>query len=205
MSFSEWEMLVGKYDMASDFEIKIHKEDAFFQNSNNVKWLSDTLRNINVYDCPDMYSLVNNEVLIIEHFEFDSSNKNKKGSSARVEIARVKREFNKKSDSFNGNILIQDDKIDTNNSAENYIENFTNVFDSHYSKIDLYKENISKIGVVNDTTKIKTCFFIEDTTPLGNFINENGNPRCVNLFYIKEYLDIFKKSDKVDCVFFWLL
>lgn len=32
------------------------------------------------YDAPDMYNRIDNEVLIVEHFEFDASIKSKKGS-----------------------------------------------------------------------------------------------------------------------------
>jgi hypothetical protein len=47
------------------------------------------------FEKPDIYAKKDNALLIIEHFEFDSSNKSKKGSQERINNFRFNNDFEK--------------------------------------------------------------------------------------------------------------
>ena len=138
-------------------------------------------------DNPDgYYKISNDEILIMEHFCFDSSTKIK-GSEACAEFARIERE-NKTHDVINCSININ-----------NYWNNLKEYFNRHYSKIDKYKHNLFLEGIADENTKFKIAFFIEDITPLGN-IDKNTNKRIHALFCDK-FIDLFESYENIDYIF----
>ena len=74
------------------------------------------------FERPDMYIVLDNEILAIEHFEFDSSNVNKKGSYLKNEIANIERELDKERQETNKKYLAK--KCTFNGNKENYEKNF---------------------------------------------------------------------------------
>lgn len=94
------------------------------------------------------------------------------------------------------------DSIEQKCSTDNYLNNFEENFYKHYTKIDIYINNLRKIGIINDKTKFKICFFIEDVTCFGSFILDESDPKGIVLLYVKQFLDILENSDRVDYVFF---
>lgn len=138
-------------------------------------------------DCPDGYSrLPDNEILIMEHFCFDSTTKTK-GSESLAELARIARE-NKTHNVIKCSINIA-----------NYWNNLKENFMRHYSKIDNYKNNLIKEGIANQKTKFKIAFFIEDVTPLGN-MDINTRKRIYAIFCDK-FIDLFENCPNVDYIF----
>ena len=71
--------------MKNDIQILFNKylsdeiNDIRFYGSNRLAYLTPFLENIISHDAPDGYAIINNTILLVEHFEFDSSTaKNKK-------------------------------------------------------------------------------------------------------------------------------
>lgn len=138
-------------------------------------------------DCPDGYSILSvNEILIMEHFCFDSTTKIK-GSESLAELARIERENN------------THDVIKCSININNYWENLKENYIRHCSKVDKYKSNLILEGVATKNTIFKVAFFIEDVTPLGN-IDMKTMTRVHSIFCDK-FIDLFEKCSNVDYIF----
>lgn len=154
------------------------------------------------YDAPDMYNKIENDVLIVEHFEFDASIRSKKGSQYRQNESRVNSKFNHLLNSLKKGNINHSCSIKHECSAEKYINNLKHNFNQHYAKIDSYINNLKTKGIIKETTKTKICFFIEDVTCLGSYVLEKGQPKSIVLLYIKQFLDLLDNSPKVDYIFY---
>ena len=96
------------------------------------------------YDHPDGFCKYEDNVLIIEHFEFDSSNINKKGSKNRQEIFRTSKYKPQK----DVGIEIYRDEIKCDYTIENYVDNFEkqiNELDEKYK--ESFRDVVDKINI----------------------------------------------------------
>lgn len=146
---------------------------------------------------PDAFAEKEETVLLLEHFQFDNSRLNKKGSLQNQATASTKRELSR--------ILDSDKKMAVvNESVEKcglyYIENFQKQFNAHAKNIDNYKLEIKKETNKN-YEKCIMGFVIEDSSPLGSFYFEDSL-KCVDLLYSKEFLDAFEQTSQLDFVIF---
>ena len=160
------------------------------------------------YDRPDAYSIIDDTALIIEHFEFDSTYSNKKGSKNRQELARIERDFEEKiykCKMNSGETIMIHDEIFVTHTIENYINNVIRIFNNHYKKIDEYKTNLLKKEKIKDIKSIKTMFWIEDTTILGNvFLPQskgyNVNIKPLILLYCDKFIDRLTNCNNLDYI-----
>ena len=159
------------------------------------KTLSDFFNSgIKLFERPDGFCKYENKVLIIEHFEFDSSRKNSKGSTNRQELFRTS---NKKLDSYK-EFEIYHDEIKCDYTIENYVNNAINNLNNHYKNIDYYIDTLKKEKIIANTSNVEILFCIEDTTVLGNFNSENGKP--LFLLYCAEFIQAIKPLTKLDYI-----
>ena len=192
-------------------------EEYFSNGSNNVRFegnqkkslesLIPFIQNLISYDRPDAYSIIDQTALIVEHFEFDSTFSNKKGSKNRQELARVERNFETKLSkiSFQSKKTFKaHDELNVTHLTENYIKNAITVFKNHYKKIDKYKTNLFRKEKNNVIKNIKTMFWIEDSTLLGNvFISNNEhdvNLKPLVLLYCDKFLDELSNCKNLDYI-----
>lgn len=174
----------------------------------SIEMLIPFIQKLKKFDRPDAYSIINDTALIIEHFEFDSTYSNKKGSRNRQELARVERDFEEKFSKCkinSGETFKMHDEIFVTHTTENYLNNAMRVFSHHYKKIDEYKTNLFKNGKINDITTIKTMFWIEDTTLLGNvFLPQdkgyNVSVKPLVLLYCDKFLDKLSDCNNLDYI-----
>lgn len=145
---------------------------------------------------PDAIAENGTTLLLLEHFQFDNSRLNKKGSLQNQTAAKTDRELN--------NLLTDKEFAIVNESVEKcglyYIENFRKQFDSHVKNIDSYKLEIQE----ESKKKYDKClmgFIIEDSSPLGS-VYFDGGLKCVDLVYSKEFLDVFEQTPQLDFVIF---
>ena len=148
---------------------------------------------INLFDHPDGFCKCGNNILIIEHFEFDSSAKNKDGSKNRQEIFRVSNIKQNDTES----IQIYRDKIKCDYTIENYIKNALENLNKHYLKLEEYKEHLKQEKIINDKSQVKVLFCIEDTTVLGNIDN---NRKPIYLLHCKEFIETVEKMKKINYI-----
>jgi len=119
--------------------------DYLCKNSTAINWgyyamseddLSQALHQLKSFDRPDMYAILKDKIIIIEHFEFDASVCSRKGMKGikeerlldhRIFSIPIGNEFHV-------------GKGDYPISLANWQANFDMTFDSHYNKIPAYKE-----------------------------------------------------------------
>lgn len=174
----------------------------FYGDGQNLKQIGQMLPFMVQSDYPDGYAVCDNYVLMIEHFEFDSSDSKKNGSQLRRAEAADDRAF-EKLEVINGKAKYVG-TIEANISTDNYRYNLIRAFKAHYNRIESYKQSLVAKGVDLFGKRVITCFFIEDTTLLGSIFESKSKdysweplilPRC------DFFLDLFEKSPKLDCAF----
>lgn len=145
---------------------------------------------------PDAVAEQGATLLLLEHFQFDNSKLNKKGSLQNQTVAKTDRELN--------NLLTDKEFAIVNESVEKcglyYIENFRKQFDSHVKNIDSYKLEIQEESK-KKYDKYLMGFIIEDSSPLGS-VYFDGGLKFVDLVYSKEFLDVFEQMPQLDFVIF---
>ncbi len=173
--------------------IECFTEDIIFLNMLNSLYFP------NLKPCkkrPDAYATSDDTLLLLEHFEFDSSKPTNKGS--------VQHQISAQTDRTIAEILSKDNFAVVaemvTKSGECYIDNFIKQFDNHYSRIAGY---ISDMQTELSTSCSNTIvgFVIEDSTPLGS-VYFDGEIKCVDLTFSKEFLGLFEKAQDLDFVIF---
>jgi hypothetical protein len=156
------------------------------------------------YNHPDGYAATDDKLIIFEHFEFDSSKGSKhKGSKQRRSEADDSRAFDaviptREGSEYHGT-------LDASYSIDYYRENFLRSFNDHYSEIPEYKETLKSKGLLTDSQRITTIFFIEDTSIFGNAYDTyswDATNTPLILLHCDFFLDVFEKSPDLDCVIF---
>ena len=157
---------------------------------------------IHLLDAPDILLCKNDEVIIVEHFRFDSYHRHRKGGSPSVrEMERIRRESKRFHDAHKG--VMFHDSIDAPSSYADYLNNVRNAFTKHRSQIPAYRDNLIHKGLLKNTEEPKVMFLIEDINPLGNLAVERSNGHRVHtivLAHCRPFLDLFKDSVEVDYV-----
>jgi len=162
------------------------------------------LKNLKNFEQPDGYSVVDNTLYVLEHFEFDSTKATKKkGSKTRIEDARIEREFDEIIHASGATRGIVRGSYNISHSSESYIANATRNLVNHYGKIDSYIENLRTANILNDEQLIKIGFFIEDSTILGNAYSKEDKEDSfaavaipIILCRTKQFLDLFDTCDR---------
>ena len=145
---------------------------------------------------PDAYATSDDTLLLLEHFEFDSSKPTSKGS--------VQHQISAQTDRTIAEILSKDNYAVVaemvTKSGKYYVNNFIKQFNNHYSRIAGY---ISDMQTELSTSCSNTIvgFVIEDSTPLGS-VYFDGEMKCVDLTFSKEFLGLFEKAQDLDFVIF---
>ena len=114
--------------------------------------------NVNAFERPDMYVVLDDKIILIEHFAFDASKRTRKGMQGQKEEALLKQRIS--------NAPIDNEfHIDKGNyeiSLKNWQSNFEQIFDSHYKKIPEYKKSIGAHLKMEEHKEILVGFFIEN-------------------------------------------
>lgn len=172
----------------------------FFGNGEEVQEVMRFFSGFVQYDHPDAYSIIGNEALLLEHFEFDSSNRTKaKGSQQRRSEAEDIRVFSQELPTETG--TVHHSLIDADYTIQNYKNNLSDVFGEHYYRISDYKRALAAEGILQSNISVRTLFFIEDTTLLGNVFETDSWEKPVLPVILPMcdfFLDLFEKSPDLD-------
>ncbi len=147
---------------------------------------------------PDLISKTNKVIYGIEHFEFDSTKNDRKGSKFKKQIGCI-------DNIVNNEIKIRDKVHNTSvleleQSLNNYIENYKKIYKYHYSRIPNYLEHLN-----NDYPNInkEIWFFIEDVTPFGNhYLDNDCNPLLFHPMLAKELIELYEQSPLLQGIVF---
>ena len=169
------------------------------------KWPS-FLSQLRQYDSPDMYAIVDDTLVIMEHFVFDASRETKSKGMERI---RKDREAHAKlwENATKGNMpAVVVTQAGETMSLQSWQKNFERHFDSHYAKIGQYVENGKKAASMKQPSKtegIVSCkigFFIEEEFP--PILEINGTLREARYIETKQFLDFFRDKTKVDFILY---
>lgn len=147
---------------------------------------------------PDAYAVIEDDILLLEHFQFNNTKVTKKGSEQHKVAAKSEQEF-KKNLVKDGDFAVLNEYVERN--GKSYIENFQTQFNSHYNKINDYKAEMQK-QLKKDFKNIYIGFLIEDASSLGSIYLNKDKMYCLDLFQTKEFLDVFEKAAKLDFAIF---
>ncbi len=134
---------------------------------------------------PDIIYECNEYVLGIEHFEFDSGGKNRKGSKMQLAEAEANRELNAKKQGQTGNPIIEEADVKIEFSFDGYLKSLLSTYASHRDKIEKYKNHLKS---QYPDKEIYFAFYMQDSTAIGNYIRTK---KCVEILYplyIKEFI-----------------
>lgn len=152
-------------------------------------------------DAPDMTISYNRTLYIVEHFEIDCFKRIRKGGSTyHIEKSRIDKKMINTEITENGVTIY--DTINAESSYDFFEKNSISSFLKHYNQIPLYRQHILEIDDLYDIDDIKVVFLIEDVSPLGTTVFERskGEMHPVILAESKEFLELLKSSNEVDCV-----
>lgn len=179
MKQNEWERIKE--------ELKLHNSGIVcFDYENDLKIFKLLFDNIQTFEKPDMFSIIEDYIVPIEHFEFDCGTKNRKGSKFKKDQGTFEKSIIEKIDTSSSIEEIQ--PINISISAKQYINNLSDVFNNHYKKINSYLDNIKK--EYNKFKITNVWFFIEDSLP---FVPTYKDKEIL-LFEIKQFIDILENS-----------
>lgn len=188
-----------------------HKDNNFFFNITafgvSIEKRKAVLREWHSFERPDIYSKYNGNIHGLEHFEYDAHSCSKKGSLQRRENIKIKcsveKEIREKFKTQNSATSFRE--LNSKANENDYKANFISSFAKHYSKIDEYKNHLSKEFGIN-SKNIPIWFIAEDMTMLGShFIcynkSEQGIEPAFPLFF-PEIEELFLKSEKLEGIIF---
>ncbi len=145
---------------------------------------------------PDVIYEDEKNIVGIEYFKFDSSRKNRNGSSLLREQARLEKSLLSRYYKTGERYLVE--KNDSDLSYQNYIKSAVSAFQKHKNNVAEYKKNLS---IRAPQKRITIVFFIDDVTILGNYaITERGKEEPLRILYVKEFLDELSTSPDLDYI-----
>lgn len=146
-----------------------------------------------IRDNPDGYLKIGDK-FIIEHFEYDATKRNKKGSETRIEDSRINRKFNNLDNSSHETKYVHD-QMNVTHSTEYLKDNFIKVFTEHNNRINQYKDELIKEGVIGSNSDVKVMFCCEDKTTFGCLAYDDNKCYAFSVIDIKECVDVILKSN----------
>ena len=187
--FGNIEKEVEKCDFARN-----HYDEGDFKISNEAPFIQGDKKGSGL---PDIIYENENFILGIEDFEFDSSTKTKKGSKMRMAELLAEKELKQKRVFSEMNPNVTETIVDVNFSYKGYITSLLEAFESHAKNINNYRSAMKKYY---PNKQLLLAFYVEDVTAVGNYIvtQEGTKPMCP--FFVKEFLDVLRKTDGIDYI-----
>lgn len=173
----------------------------FHGSTEAVQWFSNMLTHGHIveHEAPDLLITNANDILLIEHFEFDSFSSSSKGSKNQIEQSRIAR-MQKALPATEEGVSFSD-VIRGDSSYHNYCKNAIENFNKHYAKIKKYKENIFSEEIVQAEPSIRIMFLIDDVSPIGTMASDKeGNLHAVTLAHCSAFINRLEQAPDVDYV-----
>ena len=192
----EKRVLSGEYSIRMDETCGARSRDRLFFVRRQLGILCES-------ELPFYYSKINRNILIADYISFDSKEKASQPTGCLSGlIIKKKPPLKKQATRLSGPFKMLPPVSKGPGNAKSYLINCTVRFEEHYARLDTYKDALLKGGIYDPSCRIKTCFFIEDTTPLGSYILDGEGMEEIVLFYVKQFLNLFEASRQLDYVFF---
>lgn len=187
---NEFEIIINKY---------LSKDVTGITYSNfSQEEINKLFQNMIPYERPDILSIYDNKIVVIEHFEFDSYRNTTKGSNYKIQENIIEQKMQKviKSQLTNKGEIILHDQIKNTGNLTQYYNNFKKVLSSHIDNIPEYKEHIMQD--FGNKKEIEIWFFVEDVSPLGSYYyRRTNNAPSLLLPFSKDNIEIFKLHNEI--------
>lgn len=173
----------------------------------NQKEAEHLLNNWHQFDRPDIYSVSNEKIYGIEHFEYDAHGRHKRGSLQRKENNLITKEMKQKAYGMlkDNDSCVISREMQSKANEDNYKNNFIQAFNNHYSKVHDYKNRLLEIAS-SKNLPISIWFMAEDVTMLGTHIicrdKPNAAPCPAWPLLFPEVEKIFMQSNKINGIVF---
>lgn len=201
MGKKDLKRIIEKFIVSGEFHIAFD-ETADKSARTAIDFLCRQLSAISESELPFYFSKINKDILIADHVVFDSRKKLTKQVDNLLDMFSSKRDLIPPQTKLTGRFKMLPPVSKGPNSARNYLANCAVAFGERYDRLGAYKKMLEGEKILRPGERIRTCFFIEDITPLGSYIvNPDGMHELV-LLYVKQFLDLFERSEELDHVFF---
>ena len=181
------------------------KSTEVFENSFSEGMVKDLYQ----FERPDILIPTSSKNILLEYYQFDSSNRNKRSSTQKEEEAHFDRLVKDKlSNPPEKGVLITKHEFQTSASLEQYEKNLNDITVSHINKYEDYIKNYisnrDKLSNVHFfTEKVEFGLIIESTSILPDImLEENGNQYLLTPFHFKSFREILKKHKFVEHIFY---
>lgn len=161
----------------------------------SVEECKQMLQNLRSFERPDMYAELEDKIIILEHFEFDASRSTRKGMKGRAEEAHLEKRL--REIPMDGTMHI--DTVKYGISLQDWQDNFCRTFQSHYRRIDAYKEHVAD-ETGNSGKPFVVGFFIEHEFP--PLVNIGHDLEPLPYYMTKQFAEVIQNSPELDFVLF---
>jgi len=189
--------LLNSEQTATTFgEVSIRNLESFFENISKASVIQS--------DRPDIIIESDTVIYGLEYFTFDSSASSKKGTSMRIERAKVQREYDAVIDKAMKNgeseTISHRTTYQSSRSIEDYVENYIRNYQAHYIKKETYLENEH----LKETKKpVELGFVIENTSILPDIIyGGDKKPNILLPFNLSVLQQFMKDKEHIPHVFY---
>lgn len=201
MGKKELKKIIEKCIASGEFQIAF--DDAAAKSARNtLAFLCRQLSVLSEDELPFCFSKINKDILIVDHVIFDSRKKLTRQVDNLLDMFSSKRDLTRQQTKLSGRFKMLPPISKGPSTARNYLANCAVAFGEHYDRLGEYKKALENEGIIRPGGRVKTCFFIEDITPLGSYIVSPDGMHELVLFYVKQFLDLFERSEELDYVFF---
>ena len=182
----------------------------FNEDAQLCKLLYKSVPDLQYDERPDAYAVIDDTLLLIEHFTFDNSPiRDRAGSDLRRVQSENNKKIYKKLDEMPFSKIYENiegrgivvEKESVAQSSDYYVDNLTKQFLNHAGKIPTYKEHIAK-KYSQPFQKTIMGFVIEEVSTFGSTFVEKGQQYNVDLKQTKEFLDLFESQKDLDFVLY---
>ena len=155
-------------------------------------------------DKPDIIIECETIIYGLEYFTFDSSSITKKGTSMRIEHAKIQREYdliiNKAIKNGSTDTVTHNATYQSGRGIDNYVNNYIRNFQAHYEKRKVYqKNNLLKTS----NKKVELGFVIENTSILPDIVlDDKRRPRQLLPFNLTELQKFMINKNEIPHIFY---
>lgn len=201
MANRELKKIVEKSMISGEYKI-VFENAPVQQAGGKLAMLFSQLGSLAESDLPFCYSRVGKNVLIAAHVPFSSQKRLARQVESLMDLFASRRDLTLQKKLLTGRFKMLPPISKGPSSARNYLANCAVAFGEQYSSLPQYKEALAQEGVIRPGCGVKTCFFMEDVTPLGSYIINSECMHELVLPYVKQFLDMFERTTELDYVFF---
>jgi len=149
-------------------------------------------------DRPDFLFDLNGKIIVFEHFQFDSSKSNNKGSTLQKEMARMDKSFDLLP--MKAKEQIQFRNVNSKRSLKDFERNLMKSLVEHSTKVEPYLQNTKHL--VGDEKPLEMALFIQNKSLMEDVVYNGNKQELVTPFRLKTFIDFLCGHQDINHVFY---